>query len=147
MKNICNTKGGAPLLLEQDEDEFRTAPNSPSQNGDTPPSNTDLYSSQKYDDLTSPDPVYNSRKRRYIDNMKSPEPRKVSRNLAEIHLADYSEMNDVSCPRYNGTGGIALTLISHRTRLQGPYLMGKFKWRGGPAQRPRCMICVQPGHC
>lgn len=140
MKNLSNTKSGTPLLLEQDEDEFRTAPNSPSQNGDTPLSNTDLYSSQKFDDLTIPYPGYNSRKRRYIDNMKSPEPRKVSRNLADSHLADYSEMNDVSCPRCNGSGGIALTLLSHRTSLQGPYLMGKFKWRGDLAQRTRCMI-------
>lgn len=147
MKNLSDTKSGTPSLLEQDEDEFRTAPNSPSQNGDTLLSNTDLYSSRKCDDLMIPDPCYHSRKRRYSDKTKSPEPRKVSRNLAESHLADYSEMNDVSCPRCNGTGVIALTLLSHRTSLQGPSLMGQFKWRGDPAQRTRCMIWVQPGHC
>lgn len=103
MKNLKNAKSGTPLLLEQDEDEFRTAPNSPSPNGDTRLSNPDPYSSQKHDDVAIPDPGYNSKKRRYIDNMKAPEPRKVSRNVAESHLADYSEMNDVSCPRCNGT--------------------------------------------
>lgn len=102
MKNLKNAKSGTPLLLEQDEDEFRTAPNSPTLNGDTPLSYPDLYSSQKRDDGTIPDPGCNSKKRRYIDNMKAPEPRKVSRNVAESHLADYSEMHDVGCPRCNG---------------------------------------------
>lgn len=103
MKNLKNAKSGTPLLLEQDEDEFRTAPNSPSLNGDTLFSNTDPYFSQKHGDVSIPDPGYNSKKRRYIDNMKAPEPRKVSRNVAESHLADYREMNYVSCPRCNGT--------------------------------------------
>lgn len=102
MKNLKNANSGTPLLLEKDEDEFRTAPNSPSLNGDIPLSTSDLYSFQKRDDGTIPDPGCNSKKRRYIDNMKAPEPRKVSRNVAESHLADYSEMNDVSCPRCNG---------------------------------------------
>ena len=29
--------------------------------------------------------------------MSSPELRKVSRNIAESHLADYNEINEVSC--------------------------------------------------
>lgn len=98
MKNLKNAKGETPLLFEQDEDEFRTAPNSPSLDGETPLSNPDPYSSQKRDDVKTPDPAFNSKKRRYIDNMKAPEPRKVSRNIPESHLAGYSEINDVSCP-------------------------------------------------
>lgn len=101
MKFLKNAKSGTHLLLEQDEDEFKTAPNSPSLAGDTPLSNPDLYSSQNRDDVTTLDPGYNSRKRRYIDNMKALEPRKVSRNVVESHLAYYSEMNDVSFPRCN----------------------------------------------
>lgn len=98
MKNLKNAKRGTPLLFEQEEDEFRTAPNSPSLDGETPLSNPDSSSSQKRDDVKIPDPAYNSKKRRYIDNMKAPEPRKVSRNIPESHLAGYSEMNDVSSP-------------------------------------------------
>lgn len=103
MKNLKNAKSGTTLVLEQDEDEFKTAPNSPSLIGDNPLSNPDLYSSQNRDDVMIPDPGYNSRKRRYIDNMKAPEPRKVSRNVVESHLAYCSEMNDVSYLRCNGT--------------------------------------------
>lgn len=103
MKDLKHAKSGTPLLLEQDEDEFRTAPNSPSQNAETPISNPDLYSSQKHDDVKISEPAYNSKKRRYIENMKASEPRKISRNIAESYLADYSEMNDVSCLRCNET--------------------------------------------
>lgn len=84
-------------------DEFRTAPNSPSINGDTPLSNPDLYLTQKSADIMIPDPACNSKKRRYIDNIKAPEPRKVSRNVAGSHLTDYSEMNDVGFLGYNKT--------------------------------------------
>lgn len=86
MEIFRNAKSGKPLIAEQDEDEFMTAPNSP-----------DLHNAQNRDDIPIPDPAYNSKKRRYIDNMKTSEPRKVSRNTAESHLADYSEISEVSC--------------------------------------------------
>ena len=96
MKNFRNAKSGKPLVPEQDEDEFRTAPNSPSLDGEKPLFNPDLYNAQNRDHVPISDPACNSKKRRYIDNTEAPEPRKVSRNIAESHLADYSEMNEVS---------------------------------------------------
>ena len=86
METSRNAKSGKPLIIEQDEDEFMTDPNFP-----------DLHNAQNRDHIPIPDPTYNSKKRRYIDNMKTSEPRKVSRNIAESHLADYSEMSEVSC--------------------------------------------------
>lgn len=97
MEIFRNAKSGKPLITEQDEDEFMTAPNSPNLNGEHPLFSPDLYNAQNRDDIPIPDPAYNSKKRRYIDNMKASEPRKVSRNIAESHLADYSEMSEVSC--------------------------------------------------
>lgn len=97
MEDLRNAKTSKPSLPEQDEDEFRTAPNSPSLNGETHLFNPDLCYVQKHNDVPNPDTACNGKKRRYIDNTKAPEPRKVSRNIVESHSIDYSEMDDVSC--------------------------------------------------
>lgn len=97
MKIFRNTKIRTPLAPQQDEDEFRTAPNSPSFNGENS-FIPDPCNAQNSDDVSLPDPAYNSKKRRYIDSMRAPEPRKASRNIVESHTADYIGVNEVrSC--------------------------------------------------
>lgn len=97
MEIFRNANRGKPLIAEQDEDEFRTAPNSPYLNEEHPIFSPDLYNAQNRDDIPIPGPAYNSKKRRYIDNMTASEPRKVTRNIAESHLTGYIEVSEVSC--------------------------------------------------
>ena len=102
MESLRNAKSGKPFVPEQDDYEFRTAPNSPSPDSSSPNGehslfNPDLYHVQNRDDFPILDPGYNSKKRRYIDGMKAKETRQVSHNIAESHLADCNEMNEVSC--------------------------------------------------
>lgn len=99
MENLRNAKSGKPFVPEQDDYEFRTAPDSPSPdspspNGEHPP-NPDLYNAQNRDDFPVADPGYNSKKRRSIDSMKANETRDVSHNIVESHLTDCTEMNEV----------------------------------------------------